>query len=60
VISIVDPEEFKNVLRPTVYAATIDALPSAVARDAPGRADRASLPARSGGPCKPINPSQHN
>ena len=27
-ISIVDPEQFKNVLRPTVYAAGVDALRS--------------------------------
>jgi hypothetical protein len=27
-ISIVDPEQFKNVLRPTVYAAAVDALRS--------------------------------
>lgn len=27
-ISIVDPEELKNVLRPTVYAAAVDASPS--------------------------------
>jgi hypothetical protein len=32
VISIIDPEELKNVLRPTVYAADIDALPSATGR----------------------------
>jgi hypothetical protein len=32
VISIIDPEELKNVLRPTVYAAAIDALPSAAGR----------------------------
>jgi hypothetical protein len=28
VISIVDPEEFKHVLRPTVYAAAIEAASS--------------------------------
>jgi len=32
-ISIVDPEELKNVLRPTVYAASIDSISATFARE---------------------------
>lgn len=57
-ISIVDPEDLKHVLRPTVYAATVNILPPAYTRERPatedGR-DRAGTELRGNPPGRPVS-----
>lgn len=55
-ISIVDPEELRHVLRPTVYAAAINEPRSAASRTLP--TDRLSV--RQAGSDQPVSPSQHD
>jgi hypothetical protein len=55
-ISIVDPEELKHVLRPTVYAAAVNELSSATSRTLP--ADR--IPERRAGSDQRVSPSRND
>lgn len=57
-ISIVDPEDLKHILRPTVYAVTVGSLPPAYTRDRPatenGR-DGAGTELRGNPPGRPVS-----
>ena len=55
-ISIVDPEELRHVLRPTVYAAAVNELPSSAGRTLP--TDRLSALRTSSD--QRVSPSQHD